>query len=150
MKLISDYDCTIEYHLSQANVVADVLSRKSYRQLASLRAIHISLLFSLRETGIAVTGDAQGALLEHFQIRPILVDLVWEAQEHDHQYVNLREQVQSGLRRDLRIWRDGALMMGNRFVPTNNEVVKKDILDEAHISVYAMHPGSTKLYHITC
>ncbi|KAM2127444.1 hypothetical protein ACFX1R_007349 [Malus domestica] len=38
--------------------------------------------------------------------------------------------------------------MGNRlFVPKDNEVVKKEILDEAHISVYAMHPESTKLYH---
>ena len=38
--------------------------------------------------------------------------------------------------------------MGNMlFVPKDNEVGKKEILDEAHILAYAMHPGSTKLYH---
>ena len=47
MELISDYDCTIEYHPSHANVVADALSQKSYGQLASLRPMHVSLLFSL-------------------------------------------------------------------------------------------------------
>ena len=34
------------------------------------------------------------------------------------------------------------------FVPKNNEAVKKEILDKAHILAYAMHAGSTKLYHI--
>ena len=32
------------------------------------------------------------------------------------------------------------------YVPDNVEL-KKDILDEAHISTYAMHPGGTKMYH---
>ena len=38
--------------------------------------------------------------------------------------------------------------MGNKlFLPMDNEAVKNEILDEAHISAYSMHPGSTKLYH---
>ncbi|KAM1450626.1 hypothetical protein ACFX2I_037846 [Malus domestica] len=32
------------------------------------------------------------------------------------------------------------------YVP-NVEELKRDILDEVHISAYAMHPGSTKMYH---
>ncbi|CAN6698020.1 unnamed protein product [Malus baccata var. baccata] len=32
------------------------------------------------------------------------------------------------------------------YVP-NVEELKKDILDETHISAYAMHPGNTKMYH---
>ncbi|CAN6700753.1 unnamed protein product [Malus baccata var. baccata] len=32
------------------------------------------------------------------------------------------------------------------YVPNNAEL-KKEILDEAHISAYAMHPGGTKMYH---
>ncbi|CAN6729185.1 unnamed protein product [Malus baccata var. baccata] len=30
---------------------------------------------------------------------------------------------------------------------SNNEELKKEILDEAHCSAYAMHPGGTKMYH---
>ncbi|KAM2491167.1 hypothetical protein PS1_042866 [Malus domestica] len=33
-----------------------------------------------------------------------------------------------------------------KYVP-NNEELKKEILDEAHCSAYAMHPGGTKMYH---
>ena len=36
LELIKDYDCEINYHPSKANVVADVLSRKSMVELAAL------------------------------------------------------------------------------------------------------------------
>ncbi|XP_068332837.1 uncharacterized protein [Pyrus communis] len=39
------------------------------------------------------------------------------------------------------------LMQGSRMYVPNIAELKKDILDEAHISAYAMHPGSTKMYH---
>ena len=42
VELIKDYDCVIDYHLGKANVVADVLSRKSAQTLQSLIA-HLSL-----------------------------------------------------------------------------------------------------------
>ncbi|KAM1554219.1 hypothetical protein ACFX1Z_007001 [Malus domestica] len=32
------------------------------------------------------------------------------------------------------------------YVPNNKEL-KKEILDKAHCSVYAIHPGGTKMYH---
>ena len=37
--------------------------------------------------------------------------------------------------------------MGNRLCVPNIKELKKDIMEEAHCSVYAMHPGSTKMYH---
>ena len=42
MELIKDYDCVINYHPEKANVVADVLSRKSVQTLQALNA-HLSL-----------------------------------------------------------------------------------------------------------
>ena len=41
---------------------------------------------------------------------------------------------------------DGMLMCGQRLCVPNDVKLKKEILDEAHSSMYAMHPGSTKLY----
>ncbi|KAM1650651.1 hypothetical protein EV1_003261 [Malus domestica] len=41
MELISDSDCSIEYHPRHANAVANALSRKHHEQLASLQAIHV-------------------------------------------------------------------------------------------------------------
>ncbi|CAN6707754.1 unnamed protein product [Malus baccata var. baccata] len=53
-----------------------------------------------------------------------------------------------GKKKDLRIREsDGMLMQENRMYVPNNEELKKEILDEAHCSAYAMHPGGTKMYH---
>lgn len=38
-------------------------------------------------------------------------------------------------------------MFGNRLCVPNDEVLKQEILDEAHNSAYAMHPGGTKMFH---
>jgi hypothetical protein len=35
----------------------------------------------------------------------------------------------------------------NRIVVPKNDVVRQQILDEAHLSRYSIHPGSTKMYH---
>ncbi|XP_070672223.1 uncharacterized protein [Malus domestica] len=59
-----------------------------------------------------------------------------------------RKVIAYASRRDLKILRDEALVIGNRlFVLKDNEVVKKEILDKAHILEYVMHMRSTKLYH---
>ena len=48
---------------------------------------------------------------------------------------------------DFSVRRDRTLLFKNRFcVPKRNEELKKEIMEEAHSSAYAAHPGSTKMY----
>jgi hypothetical protein len=42
---------------------------------------------------------------------------------------------------------EGTLWFKERLVVPRKEALKKKILDEAHISRYSIHPGSTKMYH---
>lgn len=74
MKLLKDYDYTIEYHLDRANVMVDTLSRKT---------IYYPLLFALREIRVILDIDYFGALLAGFHVQLVLIDQVRKTQCYD-------------------------------------------------------------------
>ena len=41
---------------------------------------------------------------------------------------------------------DGILRLGRRIFVPSVDNLRREILEEAHCSIYAMHPGSTKMY----
>nr|CBL94133.1 putative polyprotein (retrotransposon protein) [Malus domestica] len=149
LELLSDYDCTIEYHPGRANVVADALSRKPQGRLNALYTSRVPLLAELRSTGVELEWEEQSeAFLANFQVKPILIDRVLAAQSLDEEIQELINLRNEGKKKDLKIrGSDGMLMQENRMYVPNNEELKKEILDEAHCSAYAMHPGGTKMYH---
>ena len=146
MELLKDYDCTNDYHPGKANVVADALSRKSTGSSASMQTIQLPLMIEMRELGVELGVHVLGALFASFQLRPILVDQILEAQLEDPYLMSMRKKVEEGEQSDFAVRDDGAMVMGSRlFVPTAEEL-KGQILEEAHSFSYAMHPGSTKMY----
>ncbi|KAI5312359.1 hypothetical protein L3X38_041532 [Prunus dulcis] len=55
IELIKYYDCTIDYHPDQANVVADALSRKPCGSPTHLRMAYLPLLVELRKYGVELS-----------------------------------------------------------------------------------------------
>ena len=47
---------------------------------------------------------------------------------------------------DFSISEDGTLMLGDRICIPDDSSLKYEILEEAHQSLYVIHPGSTKMY----
>ena len=146
---LSDYDCTIDYHPGRANVVADALSRKAQGRINALYASRVPLLGDLRATGVNLQMENKmEAILANFQVRPILIDRILAAQIGDEEVQELIHLRSIGKKKDLKVREsDGMLMQESRMYVPNNVELKKEILDEAHSSAYAMHPGGTKMYH---
>ncbi|KAJ0086365.1 hypothetical protein Patl1_07805 [Pistacia atlantica] len=137
----------IDYHPSKANVVADALSRKTPSIMAHIRVMHYPLFTELKTLGIELGMNELGVLLAHFKVRPILVDRIREFQFMDPNIMKLMGEVSEGLQTDFWIRGNGMLMMGNRLCVPGAKELKREILEEAHLSAYAMHLGSTRLYH---
>ena len=146
MELLKDYDCTIDYHPGKANVVADALSRKSIGSLAYMQTVQLPLMVELRELGVELRMHASRVLFASFQLQSILIDRILEAQLEDPYLMSMRKKVEEGEQSDFSIRDDGALVIGSRLCVPATEELKRKILEEAHSSAYAMHPGSTKMY----
>ncbi|KAL2226504.1 UNVERIFIED_CONTAM: Transposon Tf2-12 polyprotein, partial [Sesamum indicum] len=145
MELLKDYDCTIDYHLGKANVVADALSRKTAEQLAGMICYNIEYLTALRgmDVHFSIGGDI---LLATIQVKPSLKDKIKDAQARDPYLQRIKAKVNKGKNDQFIIQEDGTLFNEKRICVPNVEELRLEIMHEAHYAPYAMHPCSTKMY----
>ncbi|RVW27201.1 Transposon Tf2-2 polyprotein [Vitis vinifera] len=121
IELLKDYDCIIQYHPGKANVVADALNRKLVGSLAAIRGCQRQLLKELRSLQVHFRVMGLGALVANFRVQPDLVGRIKTLQKNDSRLVQVMEEVKRGN-------------------------LRREILEEAHCSKFAIHPGGTKMY----
>ena len=141
LELIKDDDCTIEYHLGKANVVADALSRQPESSLSHMRSGYLPLLVDLRALRVILEVENSGVLLATFHVRLLLVDQILVGQSQDPQMIKLKEEIEKGKKAEFQIRDDGMIVKGQRMCVPEYGELKRDIMEEAHSSVYAMNPG---------
>ena len=144
--MIKDYDCTIEYHPGKANIIADALSRRPESSLSHMRSGYLPLLVDLRALGVILEAEDSGALLATFHVRLLLVDQIQAGQLQDPQTIKLKEDIKKGKKAEFQIKDDDMIVKGQRMCVPEYGELKRDIMEEAHSSAYAMQPGSTKMY----
>ncbi|KAJ9189377.1 hypothetical protein P3X46_000681, partial [Hevea brasiliensis] len=127
------YDCVIDYHPGKANVVADALSRKSIVALRSLNA------------QLSLTHD--GVILAEFLVKPNMLQQIQDGQKTDEKLMVVMGKITEGKETEYKVKENGCLYYKERVCVPDDKELKTSILKEAHNSVYAMHPGSTKMYH---
>ena len=146
MELLKDYDLVIDYHPGKANVVADALSRKASVSLAFVRSFYLPQLLKLRELGVKLEVDASGVLLAHLSARSPLVEQIQEKQKMDEDSLREMHKLENGEENGFRIRADGTLEFQGRLCVSKDSALRKKILEEAHSSVFTVHPGGTKMY----
>jgi hypothetical protein len=84
--------------------VADALSRKTLARFNANYDCHVPLLADLRSTGVELGVEDRGeALLAHFQVRPVLIDHVLEAQMIDEETQEIIQARNQGKKKDFEI-----------------------------------------------
>ncbi|WVZ56868.1 hypothetical protein U9M48_007339 [Paspalum notatum var. saurae] len=143
LELIKDYDLEIHYHPGKANVVADALSRRAHCNVIEVRPTARVICWEMNEIEMPVEFLVE---LYNISIEPTLRDLIVEAQKHDPGMAHIREGIAEAKRDCFTLDNQGVLWFKNCLVVPKDMELRKKILEEAHKSVLAMHPGSNKMY----
>jgi hypothetical protein len=146
LELIKDYDLEVHNHPGKANVVADALSRTSQCNCMAMDSCINALCDELNKMRIEVIPSGT---LSHIFVEPTLSDKIIMAQLGDKGVQIIKENLSQKVEK-YKCFRQNSkeiLWCENRLVVPKNMDLKKRILDEAHLSKFSMHPGSTKMYH---
>jgi hypothetical protein len=144
LELIKDYDLEFHYHPGKANVVADALSRK-HCNYVMLELYDEAICEEMRKLNLELVEHGN---LYAISIESPLHERIDRAQLVDDEIQKIIQKLSEGdpkfncFRRDDK----GVVWFGQRLVIPQDRDLKKEILDEAHLSKFTIHPDSTKMY----
>jgi hypothetical protein len=135
----------VHYHPGKTNIVADALSRKAHCSCLSVEAFNETLCWEMRKLNLEII--PQGSL-NHLSVETTLGDNIVLAQQYDKGVRTIKQKLAQGegKYKCFRIDHEGVLWFNERLVVPRDHKLRKQILDEAHLSKFSMHPGSTKMY----
>jgi hypothetical protein len=143
LELIKDYELEIHYHLGKANVVADALSRKASCHCLTVKTSDVTLCQEMEKLNL---GMIQHGTLNQLKLESILLQRIIDAQRSDKGMKHIHEKIKASKANCFKKDVQGIVWFNNRIVVPKNDEVRQQILDEAHLSRYSIHPGSTKMY----
>jgi hypothetical protein len=136
LELIKDYDLEVHYHPGKANVVADALSHKAHCSCLSVKAFNETLCWEMRKLNLEIVPQGD---LNHLSVL---------AQQRSKGIGIIKQKLiqGEGKYKCFQMDPEGVLWFNERIVVPKDHKLRKQIMDEAHLSKFSMHPGSTMMY----
>jgi hypothetical protein len=83
--------------------------------------------------------------MAHLKFESILQQRIVDAQKTDKGMKHIQEKMEAGKETCFRKDDQGVLWFKDRIVVPKDIELRQQILDEAHLTRYSIHPGSTKM-----
>jgi hypothetical protein len=140
LELIKDYNLEVHNHPGKANVVADALSHKTHCYCLSVEAFSETLCGEMRKLNLEII--PQGSL-NHISLETTLKGSIIMTQQHDEGIKIIKQMIAQGEEKYkcFQVDPKGILWFNGRMVVPKDHQLRKQILDEVHLSKFSMHPG---------
>nr|GEU50879.1 retrotransposon protein, putative, Ty3-gypsy subclass [Tanacetum cinerariifolium] len=133
-----------KYHLGNANVVADALSRKS-GMLANLQ-IEPKIIKDIEPMDIELCIRGTKGYWASLKIKPNLILRIKEAQKEDDELWAVFQKSEEDEQTKFRVDDDGVMWFEDRLCVPSDPTLRESVFSEAHSFPFSIHPGSTKMY----
>jgi hypothetical protein len=133
----------IHYHPGKANVVANALSRKASCHCLTIRTPDTTLCQEMEKLDL---GIVQQGTLTNLKLESVLLQRIIDAQRTDKGMKYIHKKMEAGKANCFKKDNQGVIWFKDHIVVSKDAKVRQQILDEAHLSRYSIHPGSTKMY----
>jgi hypothetical protein len=139
LALFKDNDLKVHYHPRKANV----LSRKAHCHCKVAKPLEATLCQMMERLNMEIV---QHGIVTHLLLESTLQYKTIDAQNADQGMRSIREKLEADKATYFREDDQGVLWFKDRIVVPKLAELRQKILDEAHLSQYSIHLGSTKMY----
>jgi hypothetical protein len=120
-----------------------MLSRKAFCHCLTIRAPDTTICQEMEKLNL---GIVQQGILTNVKLESVLLQRIIDAQRTDKGMKYIHEKMEAGKANCFRKDNQGVIWFKDLIVVPKDVEVHQQILDEAHLSRYSIHPGSTKMY----